>query len=159
MWIGTPVPDLTGYITEGQIVLSREMAARGVEPPIDVLPSLSRLMNSGIGQAKTRGDHRNLADQLFACYARGVAGAPPGLHRRRDGSDRRGPALPEFRGPLRGRVCRPGAERRSIVDTLTQGWQLLNEFSADELKRLKPEQIATYHRATEGLDKRNRFPE
>ena len=66
-----PIPDLTGYITEGQIVLSRELDRRGVNPPIDVLPSLSRLMNAGIGPGKTREDHRAVADQLYAALARG----------------------------------------------------------------------------------------
>ena len=66
-----PIPDLTGYITEGQIVLSRELERRGVNPPIDVLPSLSRLMNAGIGPGKTREDHRAVADQLYAALARG----------------------------------------------------------------------------------------
>ena len=66
-----PIPGLTGYITEGQIVLSRDLDRQGIAPPIDVLPSLSRLMNAGIGADKTREDHRGLADQLYACYARG----------------------------------------------------------------------------------------
>ena len=66
-----PIPDLTGYITEGQIVLSRELDRLGVNPPIDVLPSLSRLMNAGIGAGKTREDHRGVADQLYAALARG----------------------------------------------------------------------------------------
>src|SRR6185503_12337205 len=66
-----PIPDLTGYITEGQIVLSRELDRRGVAPPIDVLPSLSRLMNAGIGEGNTRGDHRGLADQISAFLGRG----------------------------------------------------------------------------------------
>jgi V/A-type H+/Na+-transporting ATPase subunit B len=75
-----PVPDLTGYITEGQVVLSRELHRTGVTPPIDVLPSLSRLMNAGIGGGKTREDHRAVADQLYACHARG-AGQGPAEHR------------------------------------------------------------------------------
>ena len=66
-----PIPDLTGYITEGQIVLWRDLDRKGVSPPIDVLPSLSRPMNAGVGAGKTREDHRGLADQLYACYARG----------------------------------------------------------------------------------------
>ena len=66
-----PIPDLTGYITEGQIVLSRELYRKGIYPPIDPLPSLSRLMNRGIGKEKTREDHRNVADQLYAAYAKG----------------------------------------------------------------------------------------
>ena len=144
-----PVPDLTGYITEGQIVLSREMAARSVEPPIDVLPSLSRLMNSGIGDGKTRGDHRNLADQLYACYARGVEVrrlvsivGEAGLTE----EDRR---YLRFAARFETEYVGQGAERRDMVDTLTQGWRLLDEFEPDELKRLKPEQIATFHRMAE----------
>ncbi len=66
-----PIPDLTGYITEGQIVLSRDLHRKGIYPPIDVLPSLSRLMNDGIGPDKTRADHRSIADQLYALYAEG----------------------------------------------------------------------------------------
>jgi len=66
-----PIPDLTGYITEGQIVLSRDLHRKGIYPPIDVLPSLSRLMNNGIGEGKTRADHRSVADQLYALYAEG----------------------------------------------------------------------------------------
>src|SRR4030042_5612461 len=66
-----PSPDLTGYITEGQIVLSRDLHRKGISPPIDVLPSLSRLMNEGIGTGKTRADHRSIADQLYALYAEG----------------------------------------------------------------------------------------
>ena len=154
-----PVPDLTGYITEGQIVLSREMAARGVEPPIDVLPSLSRLMNSGIGEAKTRGDHRNLADQLYACYARGVEVRRLVSVVGETGLTEEDRHYLRFAARFETDYVGQGTERRSIVDTLTQGWQLLDEFEADELKRLKPEQIASFHRATEGLDKRNEVRE
>src|SRR5260370_38039689 len=94
--ISHPIPDLTGYITEGQIVLSRDLDRQGVFPPIDVLPSLSRLMNAGIGEGSTRDDHRDLADQLYACYARGchardlaaIAGTPAPAR-----SARRSPAV------------------------------------------------------------------
>ena len=66
-----PIPDLSGYITEGQIVISRELHQKGIYPPINVLPSLSRLMNAGIGPGKTREDHKSVSDQLYAAYAQG----------------------------------------------------------------------------------------
>ena len=72
-----PIPDLTGYITEGQIILSRELYRKGITPPIDVLPSLSRLKDKGIGEGKTRADHANTMNQLFAAYARGRGAATP----------------------------------------------------------------------------------
>ncbi|MBL8931654.1 MAG: V-type ATP synthase subunit B [Kineosporiaceae bacterium] len=141
-----PVPDLTGYITEGQIVLSRELDRAGIDPPIDVLPSLSRLMNSGIGAGRTREDHRGLADQLYACYARGkevrrllsIVGesALPA-------EDRRYLALADaFEREFVGQA----GERRSLEQTLDAGWRLLTDFPDGELKRLKPEFIARYRK-------------
>ena len=142
-----PVPDLTGYITEGQIVLSRDIAERGVQPPIDVLPSLSRLMNSGVGEGRTRGDHRNLADQLYACYARGIEVrrlvsivGESGL----TDEDRR---YLRFAARFEGEYVGQGPQRRTILETLSLGWRLLEDFDADELKRVKPEQITAFHRA------------
>jgi V/A-type H+-transporting ATPase subunit B len=139
-----PVPDLTGYITEGQIVLSRELDRAGIDPPIDVLPSLSRLMNSGIGIGKTREDHRGLADQLYACYARGkevrrllsIVGesALPA-------EDRRSLA---FADAFERQFVGQADQRRSIEQTLDVGWDLLADFPDTELKRLKPEFIARY---------------
>jgi V/A-type H+-transporting ATPase subunit B len=136
-----PIPDLTGYITEGQIVLSRELDRRGISPPIDVLPSLSRLMNAGIGVGKTREDHRQVADQLYASFARGrdlrrlvsIVG---------EGSlseeDRRHLAFAEdFEREFVGQ----GGGRRSIDDTLEVGWRLLDRFPPGELKRIKPETL------------------
>ena len=79
-----PIPDLTGYITEGQIVLDRDLDQKGMYPPIGVLPSLSRLMKDGIGKGYTREDHPPLSNQLFACYCQGAGRPLPGLgHRRR----------------------------------------------------------------------------
>ncbi|MGL4176568.1 MAG: V-type ATP synthase subunit B [Dermatophilaceae bacterium] len=141
-----PVPDLTGYITEGQIVLSREVLARGVQPPVDVLPSLSRLMNSGVGEGRTREDHRNLADQLYACYARGtevrrlasIVG-DAGL----TDEDRRYLAFAErFERDYVGQ----GSRRRSLEETLDLGWRLLDDFPPQELKRVKPHQLERHHR-------------
>jgi V/A-type H+-transporting ATPase subunit B len=144
-----PIPDLTGYITEGQIVLSRELDRQGIEPPIDVLPSLSRLMNAGIGAGKTRDDHRGLADQLYACYARGrevrrlmsivgESGLPP--------EDRRYLA---FAAAFESTYLDQGVARRTLADTLELGWQLLAPFPAADLKRVSAEQLARYHREEE----------
>ena len=102
-----PIPDLTGYITEGQIVLSRELDRQGIHPPIDVLPSLSRLMNAGIGAGKTRDDHRGLADQLYACYARGREVRRLMSIVGESGLPARGPALSRLRRGLRTHLPRP----------------------------------------------------
>jgi V/A-type H+/Na+-transporting ATPase subunit B len=133
-----PIPDLTGYITEGQVVLSRELQRRGVFPPIDVLPSLSRLMNAGIGAAHTVAEHRKWADQLYTIYARGrearmmvaivgEAGLPP--------ADRRALAFADrFERTFIGQ----GATRRTLADTIEAGWQLLDLLPADDLLKLNP---------------------
>jgi ATP synthase alpha/beta family, nucleotide-binding domain len=111
--VSHPIPDLTGYITEGQVVLSRELDRRGIFPPIDVLPSLSRLMNAGIGADSTRDDHRELADQLYACHAGGRHPPPPFLqgHFPRGSRGRSGTmevagidAVPGVRVSVRGRL-------------------------------------------------------
>ncbi len=131
-----PIPDLTGYITEGQIVLSRELQRRGVFPPIDVLPSLSRLMNAGIGPGRTVAGHRRWADQLYASYARGrearlmvpVVGEG-GL----SDADRRALRFAErFERELVGQ----GARRRSLGETIEQGWLLLETLPREDLSRI-----------------------
>ncbi len=131
-----PIPDLTGYITEGQIVLSRELHQRGVYPPIDVLPSLSRLMNAGIGEGKTVAAHREWADQLYAVYARGreakLMAAIVGSEGLAPG-DRR--AL-EFVDRFEGALIHQGRARRSIGDTTAIGWTLLDTLPRDELTRI-----------------------
>jgi V/A-type H+-transporting ATPase subunit B len=140
-----PIPDLTGYITEGQIVLSRELARQGIEPPIDVLPSLSRLMNAGIGAENTRDDHRALADQLYACYARGrevrrlmsivgESGLPA--------EDRR---YLDFTAAFEHTYLDQGAVRRTLAESLDLGWQLLAPFPRTELNRVSAEQLARHH--------------
>ncbi len=137
-----PIPDLTGYITEGQIVLSRELHRKGIAPPIDVLPSLSRLMNSGIGEGKTRGDHRQVADQLYAFYAQGRdlrrLVAIIGETALTD-DDRR---YLRFADDFERRFVHQAGEARTLEGTLDAAWSLLEPFTAAELKRIRREVIA-----------------
>jgi V/A-type H+-transporting ATPase subunit B len=135
-----PIPDLTGYITEGQIVLSRDLDRRGVYPPIDVLPSLSRLMGLGAGPGKTRDDHRPVADQLYAFYARGrdvrrmaaiVGAANLGEEEKR---------LLAFADAFEDEVVGQGGTFRTIEDTLEAGWRLLSGFPPAALTRI-PERL------------------
>ncbi len=142
-----PVPDLTGYITEGQIVLSRDLFRRGLNPPIDVLPCLSRLMNLGIGEGKTREDHRNVADQLYASYAYG-------RDLRRLVAIVGEEALTEldkkylkFAEEFERRFITQGDQNRSIEHTLSIGWELFSMLPDEELKRIKIEYIKKYHPA------------
>lgn len=140
-----PVPDLTGYITEGQIVLSRDLFRRGGDPPIDVLPCLSRLMNSGIGEGKTREDHRNVADQLYASYAYGrdlrrlvaIVGEEALTE-----LDRQYLKLAD---DFEKHFISQGDENRGIEKTLEIGWNLLAMLPEEELKRIKVEYIDRYH--------------
>jgi V/A-type H+/Na+-transporting ATPase subunit B len=131
-----PIPDLTGYITEGQIVLSRELDRRGVQPPIDVLPSLSRLMGLGAGPGKTREDHRPVADQLYALYARGrdvrrmaaiVGAANLGDEEKR---------LLAFAERFEAELVGQGGAFRTIEETLDLGWRLLGDFPSSALTRI-----------------------
>lgn len=131
-----PIPDLTGYITEGQIVLSRELHRRGVFPPVDVLPSLSRLMHAGIGRGKTVPEHREWSDQLYALYAAGrearmmaaIVGEA-GLAE----ADRRALAFAErFETTFVGQ----GTARRTMAETIAAGWRLLAELPRGDLLRL-----------------------
>src|SRR5574340_660373 len=139
-----PIPDLTGYITEGQIVLSRHMHRRGVYPPIDVLPCLSRLMNLGIGEGKTRDDHRAVANQLYAAYAQGRdlrrLVAIVGEEALSD-ADRR---YLHFADEFEQQIVGQGDQGRSIEDTLTIGWELMSELPIGELKRVR-DFIDKYH--------------
>ncbi|GIW37165.1 MAG: V-type ATP synthase beta chain [Meiothermus sp.] len=147
-----PIPDLTGYITEGQIFIARDLAQQGIFPPINVQPSLSRLMNNGIGKGKTRADHKELADQLFSSYARGV-------NLRRlvaiTGED----ALTEidkkylrFASNFEQKFINQGQKERSIEESLNIGWALLADFPASELKRIRREYIEQYHQKTGKLE-------
>ncbi len=141
--IGHPIPDLTGYITEGQIVLDRELDRRGIFPPVKVLPSLSRLMSSGTGKGYTHADHPALANQLFAAYARAVRvrvlSSVMGAEGLTD-SDRRFLAFGDlFESRL---VAQAGG--RTLEDSLRIGWQLLQSLPAAELTRLSRAQIEHY---------------
>lgn len=142
-----PVPDLTGYITEGQIVLSRELHRKGIFPPIDVLPSLSRLMNLGIGPGKTREDHRAVSDQLYALYAQGRdvrrLAAIVGEQGLTD-SDRR---LLKLAQDFEQEFVNQGEQDRDIDQTLELGWKFLRYLPKDRLTRVKPELIERYYGA------------
>jgi V/A-type H+/Na+-transporting ATPase subunit B len=140
-----PIPDLTGYITEGQIVASRDLQRRGVYPPIDVLLSLSRLMNQGIGKGRTREDHRGVADQLYASYAQGkdqrALSAIVG-EEALSATDRIYLKIAErFETEF---VNQRPDEDRSIDESLRIGWEILSDLPESELKRIKPEMIAKY---------------
>jgi len=143
--VSHPIPDLTGYITEGQIVLSRDLDRRGIFPPIDVPPSLSRLASAGIGAGSTRDDHRELADQLYACYARG-------RHVRDLASIIGTAALGEddqrylaFASDFEQRFVHQGAQRRDIAATLNLAWELLHRFPRHELRRIRPAFLDRHH--------------
>ncbi|MBQ9079349.1 MAG: V-type ATP synthase subunit B [Ruminococcus sp.] len=141
-----PIPDLTGYITEGQIILSRELFRKGVNPPIDVLPSLSRLKDKGIGEGKTRADHSDTLNQLFSAYARGkdakelmvvlgeAALTPTDL------------IYAKFADEFERRYVSQGFENnRSIEDTLSIGWELLKLLPRSELRRIREEYLVKYY--------------
>ncbi len=140
-----PIPDLTGYITEGQIVLSRELHRRGIYPPVDVLPSLSRLMNLGIGSGKTREDHRAVADQLYALYAQGRDVRRLAAIVGEDGlteSDRR---LLKLAQDFEQQFVNQGDRDRDIEETLDLGWTFLRYLPKAYLTRVKPELIERYY--------------
>jgi V/A-type H+-transporting ATPase subunit B len=140
-----PIPDLTGYITEGQIVMSRELHRLNIHPPVDVLTSLSRLMNQGIGKGQTREDHRSLADQLYATYAQGKdARSLSAIVGEEALSDIDRKYLRIANNFERKFVNQGVDENRSIEQTLNIGWDLLSEIPESELKRIKPEFIAKY---------------
>jgi len=140
-----PIPDLTGYITEGQIVLSRDLHRKNIYPPVDPLPSLSRLMNLGIGKDRTREDHRGVADQLYAGYAGGrdlrALSAVVGEESLTE-VDRK---YLKFADEFEARFITQGfREDRTIEQTLDLGWELLSMLPEDELKRVKKEYIEKY---------------
>ena len=149
-----PIPDLTGYITEGQIVMSRELHRADIHPPVDVLTSLSRLMNQGIGKGRTREDHRNLSDQLYATYAQGKdARSLAAIVGEEALSDLDRKFLKVASNFERKFVNQGLDENRSIEQTLDIGWELLSGLSESEMNRIKPEFIAKYaKKPTQGVD-------
>jgi V/A-type H+-transporting ATPase subunit B len=136
-----PIPDLTGYITEGQIVLSRELHQQGVFPPIDVLPSLSRLMQKGIGAGKTRDDHRDLANQLYKHYAKGRELKKLEAIVGRDGMAEADQLLLDFAAEFESGFVHQEKEARSIYKTLDTGLEILDNFNLvpDILQKKKTE--------------------
>ena len=141
-----PIPDLTGYITEGQIVLKRELHARGIYPPIDVLPSLSRLMKEGIGPGMTREDHAQVSDQLYAAYAEGVDLRGLVAIVGEESLSERDRRFLRFADAFEDRFVRQGRdEDRDIETTLDLGWELLSMLPEDQLTKIERKFIEKYH--------------
>jgi V/A-type H+-transporting ATPase subunit B len=140
-----PIPDLTGYITEGQIILSRELYRKGIFPPIDVLPSLSRLKDKGIGRDKTREDHADTMNQLFAAYARGKEAKDLAVILGEAALSNVDKKLAQFADQFEKEYVSQGEnEDRAIIDTLAIGWRLLSLLPRAELKRIRDEYIDKY---------------
>ncbi|MDD3977335.1 V-type ATP synthase subunit B [Methanomicrobium antiquum] len=141
-----PIPDLSGYITEGQIVVNRDLHRKGIYPPINVMPSLSRLMNLGIGPGKTRDDHKKVSDQMYAGYAEGVDLRGLVAIVGKDALSERDQRFLEFADMFEDRFVRQGHdEDRSIADSLNLGWELLSSLPEEQLTRIDRELIQKYH--------------
>ena len=140
-----PIADLTGYITEGQMFLSRNLFQQAIYPPIDVLPSLSRLKDKGIGKGKTREDHADVLNQLFAAYARGREVRELALVLGESALTKTDLIFVRFADEFEQKFVKQGEyENRSIEETLDIGWRLLSIFPVGELKRIRPEYIEKY---------------
>ncbi len=141
-----PIPDLSGYITEGQIVVNRDLHRKGIYPPINVLPSLSRLMNLGIGKGFTREDHKKVSDQLYAGYAEGMDLRGLVAIVGKDALSERDRGFLEFADQFEKRFVRQGKdENRTIEDSLDLGWDLLKDMAEEQLGRIDRETIQKYH--------------
>ncbi|WP_255169007.1 ATP synthase subunit B [Natrononativus amylolyticus] len=145
-----PIPDLTGYITEGQIYVDRDIHSQGIEPPINVLPSLSRLMDDGIGEGLTRGDHADVSDQMYAAYAEGedlrdlvnIVG--------REALSERDNKYLDFADRFEAEFVQQGYDtNRSIDETIELGWDLLSDLPKEELNRIDEDLIEEHYRETE----------
>ena len=140
-----PIPDLTGYITEGQIILSRELFKKNITPPIDVLSSLSRLKDKGIGEGKTREDHRDLSNQLFSSYAKGIESKDLGSVLGESALSKEDKLYAHFADEFEKEFLSQGFDKsRSIEETLDIGWHLLSLLPESELKRVKEDLIKKY---------------
>ena len=140
-----PIPDLTGYITEGQIILSRDLHRKGIVPPVDVLPSLSRLKDKGIGEGKTREDHAGTMNQLFAAYSRGKDAKELMTILGEAALSEDDKLFAKFADEFERRYVSQGnTTNRTIQETLDLGWELLSILPRRELKRIKPEMIEKY---------------
>lgn len=150
-----PIPDLTGYITEGQIVLNRDLHHKGIYPPVDVLPSLSRLMNAGIGEGKTRADHRAVADQLYALYAQGrslrrlVAIVGEAALSSQD------LFILHFADAFEQRFVGQGLANRPVEETLDIAWELFKPLPTELLKRIPERLLKQYLRTEKPVSERN----
>jgi V/A-type H+-transporting ATPase subunit B len=141
-----PIPDLTGYITEGQIVLSRELHNRGVYPPVDVPPSLSRLMKGGIGKDFTREDHPRVASQLYASYARALEARNLASIIGAEDLSARDRGYLKFADEFENRFVRQGEDDdRSIIETLDLAWSLLSLLPSEALSRVTEADIQKYY--------------
>ena len=148
-----PSPDLTGYITEGQIILSRELYKKGVTPPIDVLPSLSRLKDKGIGVGKTREDHADTMNQLFSAYARGKEAKELSTILGEAALTEIDKKYAHFADEFEKKYVSQGFNtNRSINETLDIGWELLRLLPRNELKRIKDKFLDMYYDKSEGLN-------
>lgn len=142
-----PIPDLTGYITEGQFVLNRDLHMRGVYPPVDVLPSLSRLMNNGIGEGKTRVDHSNVSDQMYSAYARGREMRDLVAVVGKESLTELDLRYLDFADSFENEFVSQGyEENRAVEQTLELAWSLLSSLPETELKRVKKEYIEEHYR-------------
>ena len=146
-----PIPDLTGYITEGQIILSRSLYQKGITPPIDVLPSLSRLKDKGIGKGKTRADHADTMNQLFAAYARGKEAKDLAVILGDAALSDVDKLYAKFADEFEQRYVSQGyTTNRTIEETLNLGWELLSILPRSELKRIRDEYLDEYLPQNEG---------
>jgi V/A-type H+-transporting ATPase subunit B len=148
-----PIPDLTGYITEGQILVDRDLNSQGIQPPVNVLPSLSRLMDDGIGEGLTREDHGDVSDQLYAAYAEGedlrdlvnIVG--------REALSERDNKYLDFADRFENEFVQQGYDtNRDIEETLDIGWELLSTLPPEELNRIDEELIETYYQDEERVE-------
>lgn len=141
-----PIPDLTGYITEGQIILSRELHKKGITPPIDVLPSLSRLKDKGIGKGKTREDHADTMNQLFSAYSQGKEAKELATILGESALSETDRLYAKFAAEFEKEYVNQGFDtNRTIEETLDIGWKLLGILPKSELKRIKDEYIEKYY--------------
>ncbi|MDE7226345.1 MAG: V-type ATP synthase subunit B, partial [Ruminococcus sp.] len=141
-----PIPDLTGYITEGQIILSRELFRKGINPPVDVLPSLSRLKDKGIGKGKTRADHSDTMNQLFSAYARGKDAKELMVVLGESALTPIDLIYAKFADEFEKKYVSQGFDNnRSIEETLSVGWELLKLLPRSELRRIREEYLKEYY--------------
>ncbi|WIF88005.1 V-type ATP synthase subunit B [Acholeplasma laidlawii] len=145
-----PIPDLTGYITEGQVILSRSLHQKGIQPPVDVLPSLSRLKDKGIGEGKTRDDHSDTLNQLFASYARGKEAKELATVLGESALSDTDKLYAVFADKFEKEYLSQGYDsNRTIEETLDLGWKLLNILPRSELKRISNKRLDKYYKVKE----------